>query len=860
MAVGGFVLAGGSHAVQPGQLVDDAEADFSAGDAEGVLVTDHGRVIVGPSVSPLAELPDAAQVVLAVLPLDAGGWLVAAGPEPMLLRVDAGGELTVVARGDGAAIDEPDEGQDAEAADADLVEEQARGADAAADEVPEQADDTPALGGLVLALSQVGGRALAAVSGDDGVRLIVVTDDGGVEELALLEELRYVWEMVAVGDSLYVAGGTPGRVMRLAVADDGTLGEPEVVLEVAQDNVLSLASDGQAWLWAGTDTEGLVYRLRSGVAADQAAPFVLLDAAEPAVTALALRPDGTLLVGTASGEAAGPGRLNEPAEEEAGQPAEPAELAEDEVPAADDAEAEAEAVEGAQVADDAAEGEADEAGAGDEGAEQAADDAGAADEPREVTDEDRDRLRELLQERLLQARRSGRLSAQPMAAAAPGERPSGARARPGRAGANGSGGGTSGPGGGGGTGVYAVDPQGLVRPVWQESASVLAMHLDGDRLTVGTDDQGQVWMLDLASDEASLAAQVESGQVTWIGPAGDVDASLHLGLSNPGGLVAMGSGAAGDGEAEPGVFTSRVLDAEQVSLWGRAAVTVVRGNVADVRWQVRSGNVADPADGGWSTWSDPAPLQRPAGEPAGDLMPVPVEVDAPPARYVQYRLVLSRGGADAQGPAVERVTLAYLTPNMAPRLTSLTAELPDVPEPGEAKGTTVSVSWEASDPNDDALRYRVDYRRAGTEPWINAEEDVESTSYEWQTRTVPDGWHELRVTASDAADNPADMARRAARTSEPVLVDNGRPEVTQAQQADGTWTVQVRDALSPIRSAGYVVNGEEPYTPVLPEDLIFDSTQETLSFTVPSPPDRPQVVTLRITDAAGNTLYHPLTD
>src|SRR5690606_16854211 len=144
----------------------------------------------------------------------------------------------------------------------------------------------------------------------------------------------------------------------------------------------------------------------------------------------------------------------------------------------------------------------------------------------------------------------------------------------------------------------------------------------------------------------------------------------------------------------------------------------------------RSGNVQDPEQAAWSEWSEPHAIEHdPDAQP---LAPYEITVQSPPARFLQYRLTF-RGDGQAT-TAVERVELAYVTPNLRPTISSITINNPNEIA-GEARGrggpagpsaqgadqqrqTARTVEWEASDANGDRLIYTLEYRAAGATRWL----------------------------------------------------------------------------------------------------------------------------------------------
>ncbi len=192
---------------------------------------------------------------------------------------------------------------------------------------------------------------------------------------------------------------------------------------------------------------------------------------------------------------------------------------------------------------------------------------------------------------------------------------------------------------------------------------------------------------------------------------------------------------------------------------------------AEVRVETRSGATADPESAPWSDWIE-------AGSLGGGDRAATLEIPSQPARFLQYRLTLDArdGGGSEKLPAVEEVTLSYAVPNLAPSLKRLTLEAAEPGEAGEPTEPTVEVSWEASDPDGDALVYEVSWQQPGTDRWLTAAEELTDTSFTWNTRGLADGRYLVRVTASDLRANPPGSERTATRRSDAFLVDQTGPD------------------------------------------------------------------------------------
>ncbi|MEM6332978.1 MAG: hypothetical protein AAF823_06530 [Planctomycetota bacterium] len=774
-------VVGGAWGVQPQRWEHATEADFEPGAAEGVVVTNLGDLRLARAEAVLAEVEGEGAVVHDAVAID-GVVYLAVGPEPAVMSWD-GETLATVAEVDG---------------------------------------------GQVFHVGAYGGELVVGVSGASPAVMKLDGEGGLAAWAALPEGVAYVWDTAEAGGDLIVATGPEGGVYRVA-AD----GSAELAYDAEQANILTLAASPTADglpLYAGTDTEGLIYRWTAG----EELPYVVYDCHEPEVAAIVLAADGTVFAGTADAERARPGSLNGAVSEENGRPDEEAnEAAEASAEPAEDAAGEP--AEPAAAAEAEAEAEAAEAVDDDE-AEPAA------------TAEQLDRLRELVRGRLMAARRSGSLQAP----AGSGSSAASRRARPAPS--------AAGQGSKEGNAVYRIDTRGFVSEVFRDSVMVLDLALVGDRLFVATGPEGRVFRVDPGAGETATLADLDAEHATVLlaGDAAGADGAIVVGTAGPGSLRSLGGAA-----ATSGVYTSPILDATQVSLWGAMHVTAEVPAGAGVAVETRAGNVNDPEVAPWSPWLATGDLAE--GDAALSLTPREVGVGSPPARFFQYRLTLTQADEQAGGPTVRRVTQTYITPNLAPKVTAFTAAYPETspPPPGqpaEAPATGMNLNWEVADPNGDRLVYTVAYRPAGTAAWLTVVEDHADTSFEWQTRNVADGHVELRVTASDAPDNPGDMAMTHTRRSDPVLVDNTPPAIeglAVRRAAGGGLEIAgvAADELSPIASLAYAVDSADDFQALLPDDLIADSTREEFTVKLPGSADPAAVVTIRVIDTRGNPAY-----
>ncbi|BAM04478.1 Ig-like domain-containing protein [Phycisphaera mikurensis] len=824
LAAAGVLLCGSTLAAATAtadtarRFVHTTEADFAPGEAEGFSVTAYGELVPVPAFEALPDAPEGVETLLA-LAADGGGTVYAAG------GTASGGAAVVKLV-------------------ADAWEEVAAFGDA-----------------QVFCLLAAGDELLAGVSAADGASRVVALGGGEPRTVLELPEDRYVWAMAGTPGRtpLLLATGIEGRVLSVAfeaVAGEGADGagerpEPVVVLDAAQANVLALAaSPGGFPFFAGTDTDGIVYRIDAAEGDDPLAAVAVFDAAEPEVAALAVHGDGRVYVGTADAEQAKPGRLGDPAGESTGKP----QIADDAVGDSNDADlppiepGPVELAEGATpaapgaVAPTAAPDAAAAGGSGDEpAAEEGAPATEEAGEPGAATPTpaDYDALRETLKEKLASAKQTGTLELEGVAAAS--STPKASRPRtPDQPAAEKK----------EGNAVYELLPEGSSREVFRETSMVLALALDdaGQRLLIGTGGEGELHAVDVADGTRTLVRDLDSQQVTALLAGGD---GVTVAASSPA-LAGRLPGGRPTGEA---VYTSASLDAGRTALFGRIRLDATGPGGTAFGVETRSGATADPEAAPWSAWIPAGELA--AGDPAASL-----EIPASPARFLQYRLTLAaRPDADAAAatPAVESVTLSYAVPNLAPRVTRLTLEAAEPEEPGAEADPTVSIAWEANDPDEDTLSYDVSWRLEGSDAWLLAAEDLTETTFDWDTRGLGSGRYTVRVAATDAPDNPPGQERTSTRRSDVFLLDNTPPTLeASAEEESGELVITgtASDATGTVAGVAFRVGDDAAFRPVAAADLLFDSAEEAFRLPLPGlDRSRGHVVTLRAADARGNAAF-----
>ena len=436
--------------------------------------------------------------------------------------------------------------------------------------------------------------------------------------------------------------------------------------------------------------------------------------------------------------------------------------------------------------------------------------------------------------------------------------------------------------------IYRISTKGTPEELWtsrEDLVYALGFGQDG-RVLAGTGNNGSLLVIDGRGVYAQLA-KAGSAQITGI--ARSAAGKVFLCTANPGKVISVGP----EYEAE-GTYESRSFDAQLFSQWGRmewwgpppaAAVKSVAAS-GDPRTEffVRSGNAEDPGKE-WSRWFGPYSKSGSS-------------VEAPPARFVQWKAVIHDG---RPGDGIDWVSLAYLPHNVAPLIESIVLQDPgvrvqspvalstgqqqsvslkmppapstggilitqstssakfDTPPQGFAHKGYQTVLWSARDENDDDLRFSVYYRGENEREWKLLKDNVDQKFYSWDTTTMPDGAYYLKVVASDAPSNPPVAALKTERESERFEVDNTPPVIEDLQVGPPSGKMSggrpasftARDASTSIERAQFSLDGGE-WVLLAPADGTIDGPVERFTFGLPPLPPGEHTIAVRAYDKFEN--------
>ena len=445
--------------------------------------------------------------------------------------------------------------------------------------------------------------------------------------------------------------------------------------------------------------------------------------------------------------------------------------------------------------------------------------------------------------------------------------------------------------------IYRIATDGAPEELWSSREDVvyaLGMAQDG-RLLAGTGNNGAVLAIDQHGAYAQLA-KAGSAQITGIVRNGG--GKTFICTANPGKVFSVGP------EYEPeGTYESHSFDAQIFSQWGHvewwspplennaasgAKSAKHAGAAPRLEFFVRSGNTEEPG-AEWSRWFGPYAQTGSA-------------VEAPPARYVQWKAVIHDG---RPGDGIYWVSVAYLPRNIAPVIDGIALQDPGVraqttfvtaagqlqsaalkmppadntngviitqsnisprfeqPPQGFVQKGYASVLWSAHDINDDDMRYAVYFRGENEHEWKLLKDKLDQKFYSWDTTTMPDGGYYLKIVASDAPSNPPAAALTAERESERFEVDNTPPVIENleatgdpAQAANKSGNAvsvrfTARDSTTSIERAQYSVDGGE-WILCAPVTHISDAPEEHYDFTIAAVSPGEHIVAVRAYDRFEN--------
>ncbi len=380
-------------------------------------------------------------------------------------------------------------------------------------------------------------------------------------------------------------------------------------------------------------------------------------------------------------------------------------------------------------------------------------------------------------------------------------------------------------------GIVTVDSQNV--PETRVEFSTMAPFSfvpQGRKILVGTGHSGKLLTIDTSRQhEFTISGEVDCGQIVRFV---QMNNSILLATANPGEIYRIEKDF-----ALSGTFTSVPFDAGKPTHWGAFYFDSKAPRGSRTEFLVRAGNSASP-DATWSSWQKIEDGQAP-------------ELPATTLVQWQARLISQDPGITA---TVTGVRFYYRETNLPPVLKAVstlpsgvfasktTVKLLDafIPTPAEKAmkkltpptGTKVgfhrgmqSVLAQASDPNDDKLRYTFVLESSSGRK-LTLEKDSEIALYSMDTHRIPEGRYRFQVTVSDSKENYPDAGTDSGK-GRWFTVDHTAPTITLQSPTGGKLAFTVRDKLSVVAKVEISTDGGEKWQEVWPDDGIPDSENES---------------------------------
>lgn len=415
--------------------------------------------------------------------------------------------------------------------------------------------------------------------------------------------------------------------------------------------------------------------------------------------------------------------------------------------------------------------------------------------------------------------------------------------------------------------VFQVSPEGLSRKLWSSSEEMpfsLIFDKSRERVIFATGNQGRLYAVNKNGDY-ELLTQETSEQLYALY---ELNGRYYVIGNNPallGILLPEGNFS--------GSYLSSVLEAGGTSIWGRISWEADLPVGATIQVQSRSGNSGEPDD----TWSDWSP---PYARPDEKIL-------SPAGRYLQLRVNL-KAQAGQKFPTVQKLVVFYQQLNLVPviekvevlpanqvylkppeqeeiilGLEKVSAESAGKKEEGgfflnpkksERQGFR-TITWEASDENDDKLSFNVYIRPEKDKSWHLMADGLTDKVFSFDTRHYPDGTYFIKIEASDLPANPPGTDKKVEKISRPLVIDNSLPEVKNFVAAKTSRGLEVsfsaEDKYSYIEEVKVLVKPDD-WQVVFPVDGLCDSTVESFKFSLNLKAGSDNLMIIRVKDSFGN--------
>jgi len=166
-----------------------------------------------------------------------------------------------------------------------------------------------------------------------------------------------------------------------------------------------------------------------------------------------------------------------------------------------------------------------------------------------------------------------------------------------------------------------------------------------------------------------------------------------------------------------------------------------------------------------------------------------------------------------------------------------------------------TLTWQATDPNDDTLAYKVFYRTLGESEWHVLAANLSQNYYTIDGNRLPDGTYLFRIIATDEPGNTSELALADEQVTDPIEIDNTPPAIKVTGPSIAGQTAEVlfdaTDLTSRIVRGEYSVDGGT-WQLIFPEDGIADSAHESFKVRVIFDKPGEHLIAFRCADSSSN--------
>ncbi|MBN2128776.1 MAG: hypothetical protein JW741_04740 [Sedimentisphaerales bacterium] len=383
--------------------------------------------------------------------------------------------------------------------------------------------------------------------------------------------------------------------------------------------------------------------------------------------------------------------------------------------------------------------------------------------------------------------------------------------------------------------IYRISDKGYVTEVFSEAAVFLCLARQNGKILIGSGNDAQLFTVEPNQEREAVVYEDEhAAQITAVAVS---ERDVYIGTANPARLILLSPDY-----SDEGTYISDLIDAGQPAKWGKLQIDADVPRSCKVLVASRSGNVKDVNDPTFSDWTELVEITE------------PIQLRCPLGRFCQYKLALKTQDGQ-KTPLIREIAVASTVPNLTPKVDSIDV----TPVRKAGKEGVFNISYKASDENDDKLVYEVGFRKVGRVNWIELKDELEAAEYEWDGKTVEDGRYEVRVVASDERSNTVATGLTGSRISDPVVIDNTGPVIRkyslEKHGKAATLKLQITDELSAIGKLEYTIDSHAEWKGTLPDDLVFDTTDESFTLMTEDLEPGEHIIALKISDAVDNTTY-----